>query len=64
MNNIGEVSATKMVRFPEAEIRKFRNVFVCRRCKSKIKTSNMKVIQGLVKCRKCGSRVLRPLKRK
>ncbi|MEK6808415.1 MAG: 50S ribosomal protein L40e [Nanoarchaeota archaeon] len=53
-----------MVRFPEAEIRKFRNVFVCRRCKSKIKTSNMKVIQGLVKCRKCGSRVLRPLKRK
>ena len=53
-----------MVRFPEAEIRMFRNVFVCRRCKHKLKANNMKIIQGLIKCRNCGSRVLRPVKRK
>ena len=58
------VNCDKMVRFPEAEVRMFRNVFVCRRCKSKLKSPNMKIIQGLVKCRKCGSRILRPVRRK
>jgi ribosomal protein L40E len=53
-----------MVRFPEAEARKFRNIFICRVCKSKIKAPNMKVIQGKISCRKCGSKQLRPVRRK
>jgi len=53
-----------MSKFPEAEARKFHNVFVCRRCKSKRKAPNMKVIEGKVACRVCGTKQLRPVKKK
>ena len=49
-----------MVRFPEADARLFKNVFVCRRCKSKIRAIPQKVKLKKVKCRKCGSKALRP----
>ncbi|MBD3248923.1 50S ribosomal protein L40e [Candidatus Woesearchaeota archaeon] len=53
-----------MAKFEEAEKRKQRNIFVCRKCKSKIRASSMKVSQGKVSCRKCGSRDLRPARKK
>ncbi|MBL7054894.1 hypothetical protein ISS05_04000 [Candidatus Woesearchaeota archaeon] len=53
-----------MVKFPEADARKFRNIFVCKKCKSKIRTPNMKVIQGKVKCRRCNSHAFRAVKKK
>jgi ribosomal protein L40E len=53
--------ATKI---PEAEARMFKNVFVCRDCKTKMKTTSMRVLSGSVKCRKCGSRHLRPVRKK
>ena len=53
-----------MVKFPEATNRLLMNMFVCRRCKSKIRTTNMKVLAGKVSCRECKSRALRPIKRK
>lgn len=53
-----------MAKFDEAMARMFRNVFVCRACKHKIRAPSMKVSQGIVKCRKCGARVLRPRRRK
>ncbi len=53
--------ATKV---PEAEARLFQNIFVCKECKSKLRTTSMKVLSGKVKCRKCNSRHLRPVRRK
>lgn len=53
-----------MVKFPEAEARLFRNKFVCRRCKSVVRASNMKVIAGKISCRKCRSKALRPKRKK
>jgi ribosomal protein L40E len=49
--------------FPEAVARLYQRVFVCRVCKSKIRADPAKVREGKVKCRKCGSRSLRPKKR-
>ncbi|MCD6403867.1 50S ribosomal protein L40e [Nanoarchaeota archaeon] len=49
-----------MPRFKEADARIFKNVFVCRKCKTKIRADPQKVRLGKVKCRKCGSRSLRP----
>ena len=46
--------------FPEAMHRIYHRVFVCRKCKSKIRADYTKVREGKVKCRKCGSRALRP----
>ena len=53
-----------MVKFPEAETRLLSNVFVCKKCKSKIRTTNLRVLAGKVRCRKCGSRALRPMRKK
>ena len=53
-----------MVRFPEAEARYVHNVFVCRKCKTKIRATNMRVLAGKVSCRNCGSKALRPLRKK
>jgi len=45
---------------PEAMQRLYFRVFVCRKCKSKIRADYAKVRLGKVKCRKCGSKILRP----
>jgi len=46
--------------FDEIAGRLFDRVFVCRKCKSKIKADYAKVKAGKVKCRKCKSKSLRP----
>ena len=46
--------------FPEATKRLFHRVFICKVCKSKIRADARHVRVGKVKCRKCGSRALRP----
>ncbi len=53
-----------MVKFPEAEARYLRNMFVCRRCKSRLRAPNLKVVQGRINCRKCGDKALRPVRKK
>jgi len=53
-----------MAKFDEAMARLFKNVFVCRKCKTKVRASPMKVSQGLISCRRCGSKDLRPKKKK
>lgn len=49
--------------FPEAMDRIFKRMYVCRVCKSKMRADGAKVKAGVVKCRKCKSRALRPKKR-
>lgn len=53
-----------MGKFPEAAARILDNLFVCRRCKSKIRATNLRVLKGEVRCRKCTSKVLRPVRKK
>jgi ribosomal protein L40E len=53
-----------MAKFEEAEKRMFRNIFICRKCKSKLRAQPMKVRLGKVSCRKCGCKALRPVKKK
>ena len=53
-----------MAKFQEAEARMFRNVFVCKKCQTKIRSKPIKILEGKVKCRKCGKKAFRPLKKK
>ncbi|MBS3141578.1 50S ribosomal protein L40e [Candidatus Woesearchaeota archaeon] len=53
-----------MVKFPEAQVRLFKNVFICRRCKTKQRTQPLRVIQKTISCRKCGCNDLRPVRKK
>jgi len=53
-----------MAKFAEAEARKFKNIFICKVCKSKIRAPTLKVLAGKVSCRKCGSKRLRTIRKK
>ena len=53
-----------MAKFPEADARKFRGVFVCRRCKTKRKAPVLGVLAGEIPCRNCGTRKLRVKRKK
>jgi ribosomal protein L40E len=59
-----EEEEINMVKFHEAEMRLFKGIYVCRKCKSTIKAPAMKVLAKQVKCRKCGSTALRVKRKK
>jgi len=51
-------------KFPEADARQFNNVFVCKKCKSAIRSTMQKVLNKKTKCSSCGSYSLRPKRKK
>jgi ribosomal protein L40E len=53
-----------MVKFEEANARLMKNIFVCRRCKSKRRAPMLKVLAGKIACRNCTSKALRPARKK
>jgi len=53
-----------MVKFPEATARIIHNIYVCRKCKTKIRSTPLKVLSKKAKCRKCGGRALRAIRKK
>ncbi len=48
--------------FPELKARKFDRIFICRVCKTRMRADPEKVRRNLIRCRKCGSKYLRPKK--
>lgn len=53
--------ATKI---PVAQERLFKNVFVCRDCSTKVRAEARKIIEKKVRCRKCGKKSFRPVRKK
>ncbi len=53
-----------MAKIPEAQNRLFKNVFVCKKCQSKMKAKPIQILEGKVKCRNCGKKAFRPVKKK
>lgn len=53
-----------MAKILEAQNRLFKNIFVCKKCQSKIRAEPQKILKGKVKCRKCKKNAFRPLKKK
>ncbi len=53
--------ATKII---EAQNRLFKNIFVCKNCKAKIRSDSQRILKGKVKCRKCKCTRFRPIKKK
>jgi len=51
-------------KIPEAQNRLFKNVFVCKKCQTKIRAEPQKILKGKIKCRKCKKRAFRPLRKK
>lgn len=53
-----------MAKILEATNRLYKNMFVCKKCKTKIRADAQKILKGEVRCRKCKKRAFRPLKKK
>lgn len=53
-----------MAKIPESQNRLFKNIFVCKKCKSKVRAEPLKILGGKVRCRKCHGKAFRPLKKK
>lgn len=53
-----------MVKFAEGQSRMYKNIFVCRSCKNKIRAPSSKILSGRIHCRKCGAKALRAVRKK
>jgi ribosomal protein L40E len=53
-----------MAKLLPAQGRLFKNIFICKECKSKIRAEPIRIISGKVRCRKCKSNRLRPIRKK
>jgi|TARA_Y100000310_G_scaffold32133_1_gene30512 hypothetical protein len=53
--------ATKL---PVTQARLFKNVFVCKNCKAKLRADPRKVLEKKVRCRKCLKKSFRPVRKK
>jgi DNA replicative helicase MCM subunit Mcm2 (Cdc46/Mcm family) len=53
-----------MAKILEAQNRMFKNVFVCKKCQTKIRADPQKILKGKVRCRKCKKSNFRPLRKK
>jgi ribosomal protein L40E len=53
-----------MAKIPAAQERLFRNVFVCKRCSTKMRADPRKIIEREITCRKCNYRNFRPIRKK
>ena len=53
--------ATKI---PAATNRLYKNMFICKNCKHKMRFEPLKVITGKARCRKCKKKDFRPVKKK
>ncbi|MBU0958026.1 MAG: hypothetical protein KKF56_04430 [Nanoarchaeota archaeon] len=52
-----------MAKIQAAQNRMFKNVFVCKKCGTKIKADSRKIIELKVKCRRCQRKAFRAIKK-
>jgi ribosomal protein L40E len=52
-----------MAKFKEAEQRFIKNIFICKRCKSKQRALPQKIVLKSIKCRSCGSKEFRAIRK-
>jgi len=53
-----------MAKFEATIGRLFKRIFVCKKCKTKIRTDIARVLTGKVKCRRCNAKAFRPIRTK
>jgi predicted Zn finger-like uncharacterized protein len=53
-----------MAKIQEAMDRLYKNIYVCKKCQTKIRASPIRILGGKVKCRKCKKSTFRPIKKK
>lgn len=49
---------------PAAQNRLYKNVFICKGCKHRMRVEPLKILNGKVRCRKCKGKAFRVVKKK
>jgi len=57
-------TSLNMAKLAAAQKRMFKNVFVCKKCGTKIKADPKRILEGKVRCRKCKKKEFRTLRKK
>jgi len=52
-----------MGKFLEGSARLFQNVYVCRNCKIKVRSTPQKIMLKKIVCKRCGKRAFRAIKK-
>ena len=52
-----------MAKLPATQSRLFKNVFLCKSCGVKVRMEAKKILEGGVKCRICGRKAFRAMKK-
>ena len=52
-----------MVKLAVAQIRLFKNIFLCKNCGVKKRVDPKKILEGKVSCRRCGKKAFRAMKK-
>ncbi|MEK6872184.1 MAG: hypothetical protein AABX16_04745 [Nanoarchaeota archaeon] len=52
------------IKMAATHARLFKNMFVCKICKRKMRADSRKIIEGKVRCRKCLKKEFRPIRKK
>jgi len=53
-----------MAKILAAQNRLMKNIFICKNCSSKMRSDPRKITLGKVKCRKCGGKDFRAIRKK
>ena len=53
-----------MVKLAATHARLFKNVFLCKKCGLKVRVEPKKILEGVVKCRRCKRNAFRAMKKK
>jgi len=53
-----------MAKIAATQARIFKNIFICKQCKQRIRAEPLKIITGKINCRKCKKKAFRPIKKK
>jgi hypothetical protein len=61
---VKSLNISMATKIPAAQNRLYKNAFVCKVCKHKIKVEPLKIIGGKVRCRKCKAKEFRPVRKK
>ena len=51
-------------KIPAAINRLFKNVFICKKCKHRVRVEPLKILTGKTRCRKCKGKDFRVIRRK
>jgi formylmethanofuran dehydrogenase subunit E len=53
-----------MAKLAPTQARIFKNIFICKNCKRRVRAEPLKILNNKIVCRKCSEKDFRPIRKK